>query len=219
MGLDFTRLGGFIDWSKEVNIYCERLAPGLGAEPLNLATNLCFIIAAVLAARRQGNRWLCLLLLAIGIGSGLFHSFATRWAGLADTLPILIFILSFVFLRVRLRGVFKANFNSNLHAFAAGLFLLFLSWSSASFLRSYSLNGSQSYVGVLLFLLLFGIEDVFKNRSWFLLSSVVIFTLSLFFRSIDQTICESIPFGTHFLWHVCNSIVCYMAIMSLKSNN
>ncbi len=37
----------------------------------------------------------------IGIGSFLFHTFATIWAAAADVIPILIFILSYLFLAVR----------------------------------------------------------------------------------------------------------------------
>src|SRR3546814_8100939 len=81
--------GDFID------LYCERVGPGLWAEPLNLVTNLAFILAGVLlvvalrraepAVRRDpAIIGLAVLVLVVGIGSGLFHSFATRWAALAD---------------------------------------------------------------------------------------------------------------------------------------
>jgi hypothetical protein len=32
--------------------------------------------------------------------------------------------------------------------------------------------------------------------------SLVIFGISILFRSIDRTVCMWVPFGTHFLWHV-----------------
>src|SRR3546814_7159311 len=90
--------GDFID------LYCERVGPGLWSEPLNLVTNLAFILAGVLlvvALRRAGPAvrrdpaiiGLAVLVLVVGIGSGLFHSFATRWAALADVIPIALFIL------------------------------------------------------------------------------------------------------------------------------
>src|SRR3546814_4103286 len=90
--------GDFID------LYCERVGPGLWAEPLNLVTNLAFILAGVLlvvalrraepAVRRDpAIIGLAVLVLVVGIGSGLFHSFATRWAALADVIPIALLIL------------------------------------------------------------------------------------------------------------------------------
>ena len=88
-----------MDWTQQVDGYCERLDPGLWAEPLNAVTNLAFLIAAFAAwrlVRHDGlplAKLLVLILTLIGIGSGLFHTFATIWASLADTLPILAFIL------------------------------------------------------------------------------------------------------------------------------
>ena len=80
-----------MDWNAQVDGYCERLAPGLWAEPWNAVTNLAFVLAAIWVWRRGGDvpvRVLAAILFVIGIGSGLFHTFATRWAGVADVLPI-----------------------------------------------------------------------------------------------------------------------------------
>src|SRR3546814_2691097 len=98
--------GDFID------LYCERVGPGLWAEPLNLVTNLAFILAGVLlvvalrraepAVRRDpAIIGLAVLVLVVGIGSGLFHSFATRWAALAAVIPIALFILFYLYLALR----------------------------------------------------------------------------------------------------------------------
>ena len=81
--------------SAPIDIYCERLGPGLLAEPLNLFSNLSFLIAAILATRiylreraTRGRLLIVVGLYAIAIGSALFHSFATGWAQLADVIPI-----------------------------------------------------------------------------------------------------------------------------------
>jgi hypothetical protein len=34
-----------------------------------------------------------------------------------------------------------------------------------------------------------------------------ILALSLTFRSVDETLCDTIPFGTHFLWHILNAVM------------
>lgn len=68
-----------------VDLYCERLGPGLLAEPLNAITNLAFFIAAWLLWRQSriagsltgGVILLLALLVAFGVGSSLFHTFAT----------------------------------------------------------------------------------------------------------------------------------------------
>ena len=91
-------------WNSYIDIYCERLEPGLWAEPLNAVSNSAFLIAALIVAlglRGPGNleaRVLTAILAAIGVGSFLFHTFATRWAAMADVLPIAAFVLYFLYL-------------------------------------------------------------------------------------------------------------------------
>lgn len=89
-----------------IDLYCERLGVGLWSEPVNAFTNLSFLIAAFaswrLAKQYQaalpGNYVLIGLMVAIGIGSGLFHTLATRWAQVLDVLPILLFQLTIFWL-------------------------------------------------------------------------------------------------------------------------
>src|SRR5262245_52051879 len=92
--------------NEPVDLYCERMAAGLWAEPLNTATNLAFLLAALLVARQanlkdNGVRLLTILLAVIGIGSFLFHYLGVRWAQFADVIPIVIFQLLAVYLTLR----------------------------------------------------------------------------------------------------------------------
>ncbi|MEM1417662.1 MAG: hypothetical protein AAGH15_22380 [Myxococcota bacterium] len=90
-------------WNEPIDAYCERLGPGLLAEPLNLFSNLAFILAGLLVLRQARRaldplpaslRALGAMAIAVGVGSALFHSVATRWAALADVPPIAVFLLS-----------------------------------------------------------------------------------------------------------------------------
>ena len=85
-----------MDWGVKIFNYCERGGnPAFWAEPLNAVSNAAFIIAALLATREYFSRpsgqrgiaeaGLILLVYVIGIGSFLFHTYATRWAAIADT--------------------------------------------------------------------------------------------------------------------------------------
>ena len=77
-----------MDWSQTIDAYCERTDASFWSEPLNAVTNLAFLITALVSWQRvRGERLplaglLCALLAMIGIGSFLFHTFATRWAAL-----------------------------------------------------------------------------------------------------------------------------------------
>ena len=86
-----------------IDLYCERLAPGLLGEPLNALTNLLFVLAAILLARdlarssqtRRDDWLLAGLVAAVGLGSLVFHMAATRATSVLDKVFIALFILVF----------------------------------------------------------------------------------------------------------------------------
>lgn len=85
-----------------VDLYCERTGPGLWAEPANALTNLAFIVAGLWGVRqvrryRTGSfaEVLAWWVVAIGIGSTLFHTFASKGTIWADILPIAGFTLAY----------------------------------------------------------------------------------------------------------------------------
>lgn len=142
-----------------IDLYCERIALGLWSEPLNALSNISFLIAAWaiwrLAKQQQkqiptGLRLLIALAVSIGIGSGLFHTFATRWANLLDVIPILLFQLLFLWLYSR--QVMRLKYG-----YAGALIVLFYFASNFSKQFTNILNGSLSYAPALLVLLGLGI--------------------------------------------------------------
>ena len=90
-----------MDWSSPINAYCERFDAGFWSEPINAITNLAFLVAAIWVWPRTRDlplaRALAAILFSIGIGSFLFHTFATPWAALLDVVPIGAFILLYLF--------------------------------------------------------------------------------------------------------------------------
>ena len=64
---------------QNIDIYCERTSTLLLAEPINLFSNLFFVIVGILLSRRKTDnkilKRLAYMFVVIGIGSGLFHSF------------------------------------------------------------------------------------------------------------------------------------------------
>ena len=45
--------------------------------------------------------------------------------------------------------------------------------------------------------------------------AAVVFCASLVFRTIDELVCPSFPIGTHFLWHLLNGGLLYLAMRTL----
>lgn len=197
-----------------IDIYCERITQGLWAEPLNAITNLSFFIAAffVFILARSENALnarsmiLIVLLVCIGTGSSLFHTFATKATMLMDVLPILFYQIAFIWLYAL--GVMKLPVIK-----AAGIFVAFIVASALSDrIPSFVLNGSLSYAPAFLFLCGFAIWH-YKNAAhekFGLLLAAGLFLMSLTFRSIDMALCPYWITGTHFMWHILNGVVLYL---------
>lgn len=197
-----------------IDIYCERLAPGLWAEPLNALTNLSFFIAGFfalrLAQKQSALNWRCGLLIALvfgmGIGSTLFHTFAVVWAMLSDVLPILFYQIVFIAVYAQRVIGLPCRYSYAL----LGLFFITM-YGSMQLPREW-LNGTLEYAPALLFVTGLGLWH-FKNaprEKWGLLLAAIVFVISMSLRSIDMQLCESWPLGTHFLWHICNGLVLYL---------
>lgn len=206
---------------RQVFIYCERALDGaFWAEPLNALTNGAFIVAGLATLHLIGRRpaagrsladiLLAVLMLAIGLGSFLFHTFATPWAAVADTAPIGLFML--LYLGLALYRLF------DLPAWGVGLALLgFVGLMAATRLipcpGGSCLNGSVGYLPALLALAAMGGLLAARRHPAApgLLVAAGLFALSLTFRSVDRVVCGPLPLGTHFLWHLLNAAVLYVA--------
>jgi hypothetical protein len=197
-----------------IDLYCERVGPGLWGEPLNALTNLAFILAGVLLvlALRRGEAEvrrdpaivaLVALVFVVGVGSGLLHTFATRWAVLADVIPVALFILLYMYLALR-RLIALPIWGCLL---GVAIVLVLVAVMPAVFGFSIATYGVAltAMLGVGGYLQ-FGRRHPAGPR---ILGAAGLFTLSLAMRTADLPLCEVLPSGTHFLWHLLNAVVLY----------
>ncbi|MEG4802450.1 hypothetical protein QUB63_15215 [Microcoleus sp. ARI1-B5] len=150
---------------------------------------------------------------SIGIGSALFHTFATQWARLLDVIPIMLFQLGFLWLYSRQVVRMK-------YGYAGGLLVGFLFASNFSNKFTNVLNGALSYAPAFLVLLGLGLYHYQqqKREPLVLLTASGVFLLALSFRTLDRAICPYFSTGTHFLWHLCNGILLYLSARALILN-
>jgi hypothetical protein len=197
-----------------IDNYCERTGPEFWSEPLNALTNLAFIAAGiwglVLVRRNRTGAFAELLawwVVVIGIGSGLFHTFANRLTVWADVLPIAFFV--FAYTLFNLRRFFRFGWPTAIVVFVAFYAVAgFLTYSVPESLRAAS-NNSTGYLPALLGLLLFGSWLALRRHpaGKYDLSAAAIFIVSVSFRAADFAVCEALPIGTHFLWHTLNGLM------------
>lgn len=200
-----------MNWNEVVDAYCERVAPGFWAEPVNAATNLAFLIAAAVMFRRLKGQDLPLangmvaVLAVIGVGSFLFHTFATTWASATDVVPILLFILLYLF------AANRDFWHLRLWP-ALGVTALFLpyAWVTVPFFDWVGFLGSSAAYGPVPLLILIYAVMLRKHApetAFGLAIGAGILVVSLAFRTLDEPVCSSFPLGTHFLWHLVNAVM------------
>ena len=213
-----------MDWTETLDGYCERLGPGFWAEPVNAVTNAAFIAAAAVAvaiAAREGRRdaaipVLVAILVAIGVGSFLFHTVATRWALLADVVPIQLFIVAYFALAMR-RFAAMPWWGAALSTAAFMVFSVFAGGLLGR-VAGEALNGSEGYVPPLVALFAVGIVLRAARRraaGGALVLAAAIFAVSLAFRTVDMAVCEDFPLGTHFVWHTLNGVLLGVLVVAM----
>lgn len=194
-------------WLESVDAYCERSGPEYWSEPLNALTNLAFVLAAVLVWPRVRGRptgqVMAVTLAVIGVGSWLFHTHANRLTGLMDVLPILAFILIYVFAATR--DYFGAR------PWVAGLVTLGFIPYAAALVPVFGLipgiGSSAGYAPVPLLILIYAL--LLRHRAPATARGLAIgagiLILSLTARTLDQPLCAAMPMGTHLWWHLLNA--------------
>lgn len=207
-------------WNDPIDLYCERLHAGFWAEPVNAVSNLAFILAAVAAYalwRREGrgDRFILVLIglaLVVGIGSFLFHTFATRWGLFADSIPIAVFVSAFLIYAL----LYFLRLSRAATAAWLAIFLV-IAALLPRFLPPGFLNNSGFYFPVLGALAAIGIALRARGETtrWIggaFLCGTALFALSLSFRVIDPAVCTNFPLGTHFVWHCLNGALIYLML-------
>lgn len=225
-----------MNWTTPVDIYCERLDPSFWAEPINAVSNAAFIIAALWAAvsaHKQGIKspavWLLIVLaFCIGVGSFLFHTYATVWAGFADTVPIWTFVAAYTLVSIALiGGAPPGKIAIGVVVVVAIVTVVWLANDSPPDAAGHAhphtpsrFNGSEQYLPAVVAMIIFSTITLIRKhpiRYWFLAATLTFF-VSLTFRTFDMALCETWPIGTHFVWHLLNGTMIALLLQALIRN-
>lgn len=211
-----------------VDLYCERLHPGLWGEPLNAVTNLAFLLAAWRLRRQQAATpalagadmaALPLLIASIGVASGLFHTLATRWAGALDSAFIALYLLAYVAVFAHRVGAMPWR----LAWLAAPAFALFAAGVTAAL--GSLLEGRARGIGLYLaawggLFVLAGWAATRGSPAWRTLAlAAAVFAISLTLRQLDAPWCADWPMGTHFAWHLLNALTLWLSARAVWASS
>jgi len=207
------------EFCRAIDHYCERITPDLDAELVNALSNAAFLIGAWLAWRVQARqpaaaaapliRTLIVAMAVVGLGSFLFHMIGTRWAEWGDVIPILIFMLLYLWFLLTYLFHWPAPWK------AVALVVFFV----ATFMLEAAVPGDVLWGGALFIptiLVFIAIGAMLKRRGHpaanAMLGAIAIFFLAFTARSSDMPVCEAFPLGTHFLWHLLNATLLYLLV-------
>lgn len=193
---------------EQINGYCERTDFTYWAEPLNAVTNAAFLVAAIIMWRRVSDpfgRALCVILFAIGIGSYLFHTHATVWAVILDVLPILLFVLLYIFVA----NYRFWNLSLTWAIIATLLYFPYAALIGATLGQHPFFAISGQYWPLPIMIGAYGIALLrrYPETGRGLIIGALILVTSLLFRSVDEIYCENWPMGTHLWWHILNGVM------------
>ncbi|WP_235019361.1 ceramidase domain-containing protein [Tabrizicola flagellatus] len=196
-----------------IDAYCERTSAAYWAEPVNALTNVAFLVAALIMWRRTAGlplaRAMCGVLGVIGLGSWLFHTHANRLTALMDVLPILGFILLYLYAATRdllgRRGWWPWIAVAGFLPYAAG--------AGAVLGALLPLGSSAAYAPIPPLILAYAwavgrvAPGTGRRTGRGLALGAAILVASLTFRTLDGPVCAALPLGTHFLWHLLNALM------------
>jgi hypothetical protein len=226
-----------MDWSRVYN-YCERGGdPAFWAEPLNAISNGAFVLAGLIAAWQLARsprsdwalwEWLMIALaICIGIGSFMFHTYATVWAIPFDVIPISLFMLAY--LGYALRRFAGAPWILVIVALIGFYFSVkymqgvpcsneLLPMTRGAGKRCF--NGTLGYTPAFAALVLVGMWLLIARHpaAKYILAGATIFLAAMTFRTVDLEVCRwavraGRGVGTHFLWHTFNGLLLYVLLL------
>ena len=197
-----------------LDLYRERnLSPDFWAEPFNALTNVSFLLGAAFALdfaiRRRATSPLTIVFISvaglIGFGSFYFHTVPNRFTISLDIAPIVLFQVLFLWL-------LSHKMLSMSRWASAAIVIGVVGSSFVLFPFHEPMNGSLFYIPLLVVMWTLG--TVWAERSkaepYLLVAAASCFTLAVAARSSDWMV--PWPVGTHFVWHLLNGAVVYLAL-------
>ena len=192
---------------------CELQSNQLRSQPLNLITNFAFLITSYLIFRLiknekvkdKGIHLLFLTSILIGFGSIAHHTVPTNFTLLLDGIPIYIF-LYFGFCQILDILTEKKEL-----AFLLPSLYIFLNIFISLFIHlPIDSNALTPIINLFLFIpIIFIFYKRFGNKTNLFSLSLGFYALATIFFVLDEIICNQLPFGTHFLWHIFNAAAIY----------
>jgi hypothetical protein len=177
--------------------YCEISRFGHITQPINVAGNLGFLILFFFSWYMIGLRFLTITALLIFIGSSIWHA-TLHPLGLAfDIMPILLWVILFIW-----------EISKNILLKSQRYFIILMFLLSSLVITKLTSHIFPMRSGIFIagssLLLLASYYTYYINRhyAFLLVNASFLLNLAIIARLADLPFCDTIPIGTHWLWHL-----------------
>ena len=186
---------------------------------MNAWSNGAFLVAAIAGWRllsvspnakaHRAIRALTLLAALAGIGGYLFHRSDAPYAKWGETVPILAFMLLYVWLL--LRRFFHWNFVIAIPVLA--LYAAAVYWLETHAPGQAPFGRAMNLPTLVLFLLAaIGFLLRLREAFWPMLWALVVLLASSAASAADAPICPMLGLGTHVIWHLLDALLLYLLL-------
>lgn len=185
--------------------YCENYNLWVINQPLNILSNLAFLVCAYLIHRRYtlpAIGRLALVTLCIGVGSIVWHSSEQYYGLVLDIIPIIIWVI------MLLRIIYTNIYALSRHASTIWIIaFLILSVVTGITLEAIMPQMTGAFLPIAILAIVVGSKS--GARAFYAAGAAL--GVAMVMRIIDMDICQQLPIGTHWLWHVFCAVAIYYA--------
>ncbi len=177
--------------------YCEISRFGSITQPINVAGNLGFLVLFFFSWHMIGLRPLTITALLIFIGSSIWHA-TLHPLGLAfDIMPILLWVMLYLW-AISKHILLKSQRYFVILMFLLGAFIITKLTSHIFPMRS----GIFITASSLLLIASYYTYYINRHYAFLLVNASFLLNLAIIARLADLPFCDTIPIGTHWLWHL-----------------
>jgi ceramidase len=201
--------------------YCETLSATYASfpvEPANTVSNgviVFFGLAALYLVHKRTPRAydlyvVCAMLIACGVGSGVWHGLRDGAALVFEVQAGLLFLFGLAF-------CWSRRLWSPVGTLIFVVAFVFTFMISRQYLGMFQQRWVAAAPAVILFGSILAAQTVMRSKKAALLGlgAMSLSLTALGFRTYDLEFCDSFPMGTHWLWHIFNSAGGFTAMLAI----
>lgn len=200
--------------------YCEKIFDALIAQPWNTYSNLAFVLVALVLWWRYQVHYLndpllkytCLAPVLIFVGSSIWHATMLGWTLYFDVLPIGLFAGLFI-----TYGVYKRMNRPLWVAMASVLAVVAVAGLTTKLTAEVIPQKSGGFIPLALILFGIGLKLADKGiaGAGYYYAAGLSMGLAIIARVADESVCNAMPMGTHWLWHALTALTAYLMVKPL----